>query len=102
MHTFRAPGEVRVPQASRNGELQVLRPKDLRAVPRGLHDDHGPERLEKQLGQLEADRDGALKYKGLNERLATARAQLAYKNQELIEGQSVSRLLFAQSSDGVQ
>lgn len=45
--------------------------------------------IEKQLGQLEADRDGALKYKGLNERLATARAQLAYKNRELIEGQIV-------------
>jgi chromosome segregation protein len=43
--------------------------------------------IEKQLTQLEADKEGALKYKELNERLTTARAQLAYKNRELIEGQ---------------
>ena len=43
--------------------------------------------IEKQLKQLEADRDGALRYKELNERLTTARGQLAYKNRELIESQ---------------
>ncbi|MGQ0796755.1 MAG: chromosome segregation protein SMC, partial [Methanobacteriota archaeon] len=43
--------------------------------------------IERQLAQLEADKDGALKYKDLNERLTTARAQLAYKNRELIESQ---------------
>ena len=45
------------------------------------------EEIERQLAQLETDREGALKYKELNERLTTARAQLAYKNRELIEGQ---------------
>ena len=45
------------------------------------------EEIERQLAQLEADREGALKYKELNERLSTARAQLAYKNRELIESQ---------------
>src|SRR5881296_2644557 len=39
--------------------------------------------------QIEADRDGALKYKELNERMSTAKAQLAYKNRELIERQIV-------------
>jgi len=45
------------------------------------------EEIDKQLAQLEADREGALKYKALNERLSTAKAQLAYKNRELIERQ---------------
>jgi len=45
--------------------------------------------IDKQIRQLEADRDGALKYKDLNERLSTAKAQLAYKNRELIERQIV-------------
>jgi chromosome segregation protein len=45
--------------------------------------------IEKQIKQLEADRDGALKYRELNERLTTAKAQLAYKNRELIERQIV-------------
>ncbi len=45
------------------------------------------EEIDRQLQQLETDREGALKYKELNERLSTARAQLAYKNRELIEGQ---------------
>src|SRR5439155_1529994 len=43
----------------------------------------------KRIKQLEADRDGALKYKDLNGRLSTAKAQLAYKNRELIERQIV-------------
>src|SRR3989337_3122969 len=47
------------------------------------------EEIERQLAQLEADREGALKYKELNERLSTARAQLAYKNRELIESQII-------------
>jgi len=47
------------------------------------------EEIERQIKQLESDREGALKYKELSERLATARAQLAYKNRELIEGQIV-------------
>src|SRR5438128_12633734 len=45
--------------------------------------------IDKQIRQLEADREGALKYKELNERLSTAKAQLAYKNRELIERQIV-------------
>src|SRR6266699_136531 len=45
--------------------------------------------IDKQIRQLEADRDGALKYKELNERMSTAKAQLAYKNRELIERQIV-------------
>src|SRR3989449_109217 len=45
--------------------------------------------IDKQIRQLEADRDGALKYKGLNGRMSTAKAQLAYKNRELIERQIV-------------
>ena len=45
--------------------------------------------IDKQIKQLEADRDGALKYKDLNERMSTAKAQLAYKNRELIERQIV-------------
>src|SRR5438093_391933 len=45
--------------------------------------------IDKQIKQLEADRDGALKYKDLNGRLSTAKAQLAYKNRELIERQIV-------------
>src|SRR5881296_954580 len=45
--------------------------------------------IDKQIRQLEADREGALKYKELNERLTTAKAQLAYKNRELIERQIV-------------
>ena len=43
--------------------------------------------IDKQLAQLEADREGALKYKELNGRLTTAKAQMAYKNRELIERQ---------------
>ncbi len=45
------------------------------------------EEIDKQLQQLAADREGALKYKELNERLTRAKAQLAYKNRELIERQ---------------
>src|SRR3989440_109219 len=45
--------------------------------------------IDKQIRQLEADRDGALKYKELNGRMSTAKAQLAYKNRELIERQIV-------------
>src|SRR5207249_1447451 len=45
--------------------------------------------IDKQIKQLEADRDGALKYRDLNEKLMTAKAQLAYKNRELIERQIV-------------
>src|SRR5438477_7781229 len=45
--------------------------------------------IDKQIKQLEADRDGALKYRDLNEKLTTAKAQLAYKNRELIERQIV-------------
>src|SRR5947199_7159206 len=45
--------------------------------------------IAKQTKQLEADRDGALKYKDLNGRMSTAKAQLAYKNRELIERQIV-------------
>ncbi len=45
------------------------------------------EEIDKQLQQLAADREGALKYKELNERLTEAKAQLAYKNRELIERQ---------------
>src|SRR3989454_4648397 len=45
--------------------------------------------IDKQIKQLEADRDGALKYKEMNERMSTAKAQLAYKNRELIERQIV-------------
>src|SRR5881398_607763 len=39
--------------------------------------------------ETEEDLDGALKYKDLNGRLSTAKAQLAYKNRELIERQIV-------------
>src|SRR2546427_292912 len=45
--------------------------------------------IDKQIRQLEADREGALKYKELNGRMSTAKAQLAYKNRELIERQIV-------------
>ena len=45
------------------------------------------EEIEKQLKQLESDREAAMKYRELNERLGTAKAQLAFKNRELIEGQ---------------
>jgi chromosome segregation protein len=38
-----------------------------------------------QLGQLEKDRTGALKYKELKERLDLAKAQMAFKNKELVE-----------------
>ncbi len=47
------------------------------------------EEIDKQIKQLEADRDGALRYKELNGRMSTAKAQLAYKNRELIERQIV-------------
>src|SRR6266511_2467364 len=49
------------------------------------------EEIDKQIKQLEADRDGALKYKDLNGRLTTAKAQLAYKNRELIEREMAER-----------
>src|SRR6266571_2905580 len=45
--------------------------------------------IDKQIKQLEADRDGALRYKELDGRMSTAKAQLAYKNRELIERQIV-------------
>ncbi|HWM50813.1 MAG TPA: chromosome segregation protein SMC [Thermoplasmata archaeon] len=45
--------------------------------------------IDRQIKQLESDRDGALKYRDLNERLTTAKAQMAYKNRELIERQIV-------------
>src|SRR5207245_9819774 len=45
--------------------------------------------IDKQIKQLEAARDGALKYRDLNEKLTTAKAQLAYKNRELLERQIV-------------
>ena len=45
--------------------------------------------IDRQIKQLETDREGALKYRDLNERLTTAKAQLAYKNRELIERQIV-------------
>src|SRR2546429_1363006 len=45
--------------------------------------------IDKQIKQLEADRDGALKYKELNDRMSTGKAQLAYKNRQLIERQIV-------------
>jgi len=47
------------------------------------------EEIDKQIQQLGADREGALKYKELNDRLTTAKAQLAYKNRELVERQIV-------------
>src|SRR5437899_4634649 len=47
------------------------------------------EEIDRQITQLEADRDGALKYKQLNGRMSTAKAQLAYKNRKLIERQIV-------------
>src|SRR5207245_2140475 len=47
------------------------------------------EEIDRQITQLGADRDAALKYKELNGRLTTAKAQLAYKNRELIERQIV-------------
>src|SRR2546427_791163 len=47
------------------------------------------EEIDRQIKQLEVDRDGALKFKDLNGRLTTAKAQLAYKNRELIERQIV-------------
>src|SRR5256886_10057013 len=47
------------------------------------------EEIDRQIKQLEADRDGALRFKELNGRLTTAKAQLAYKNRELIERQIV-------------
>src|SRR5213594_550606 len=45
--------------------------------------------IDRQIKQLEADRDGAMRFKELNGRLTTAKAQLAYKNRELIERQIV-------------
>src|SRR2546428_709139 len=47
------------------------------------------EEIDRQIKQLEADRDGAMRFKELNGRLTTAKAQLAYKNRELIERQIV-------------
>ncbi|MEK6988577.1 MAG: AAA family ATPase, partial [Candidatus Thermoplasmatota archaeon] len=47
------------------------------------------EEIDKQIQQLATDREGALKYRELNDRLTTAKAQLAYKNRELIERQIV-------------
>src|SRR5437879_13714421 len=40
--------------------------------------------IDKQIQQLEADRDAALKNTELNERMSTRKAQRAYKNSELI------------------
>ncbi len=42
------------------------------------------------LKQLGADREGALKYRELKERLDTAKAQMAYKNRDLIQEQAAS------------
>ena len=41
--------------------------------------------IKKQLHQLSADREGALKFRELNDRLNLAKAQLVYKNREIIE-----------------
>ncbi len=41
--------------------------------------------IKKQLHQLSADREGALKYRELSDRLNLAKAQLVYKNREIIE-----------------
>lgn len=41
--------------------------------------------IKKQLKQLSSDREGALKYRELKELLDTAKAQLAYKNREVIQ-----------------
>ncbi len=41
--------------------------------------------IKKQLQQLSADREGALKYRELSDRLGLARAQLVYKNREVVE-----------------
>ncbi|TLZ55069.1 MAG: chromosome segregation protein SMC [Methanobacteriota archaeon] len=41
--------------------------------------------IKKQIHQLSADREGALKYKELSGRLTLAKAQLVYKNREIIE-----------------
>ena len=41
--------------------------------------------IKNQIGQLEKDRTGALKYKELKERLDLAKAQMAYKTKDLIE-----------------
>ena len=43
------------------------------------------EEIKKQIHQLSADREGALKYKELSGRLTLAKAQLVYKNREIIE-----------------
>ena len=41
--------------------------------------------IKKQIQQLSTDREGALKYRELNDRLNLAKAQLVYKNREIIE-----------------
>ena len=41
--------------------------------------------IKKQIHQLSADREGALKYRELSGRLTLAKAQLVYKNREIIE-----------------
>jgi len=43
------------------------------------------EEIKKQLHQLSADREGALKYREFSDRLNLAKAQLVYKNREIIE-----------------
>jgi chromosome segregation protein len=43
------------------------------------------EEIKKQLHQLSADREGALKYREISDRLNLAKAQLVYKNREIIE-----------------
>src|SRR5213594_1062495 len=46
--------------------------------------------IKKQLHQLSADREGALKYRELSDRLNLAKAQLVYKNREIIEQEITS------------
>ena len=46
--------------------------------------------IKKQLHQLSADREGALKYRELSERLSLGRAQLVFKNREIIEQEITS------------
>jgi chromosome segregation protein len=46
--------------------------------------------IKKQMKQLETDREGALKYKDLHDRLSTAKAGLAVKNREGVEREITS------------
>ena len=48
------------------------------------------EEIKKQIHQLSADREGALKYRELSDRLNLAKAQLVYKNREIIEQEITS------------